>query len=290
MKKILILMSFIVCLLSCQNKSRSEAERILNDWIGKEIKFPDNLNFSIQGQSSSKFAINKSEYKIIMYVDSMGCTSCKLHLSEWKDYINYMDSIYSNNVQFLFYFFPKSGRDIYLTLRTERFTYPVCIDTLDVLNKMNHFPKDMQFQTLLLDKNNKVLAIGNPIINPSIKQLYQTIISGRKDQTLSYNQPMTTVLLSSLQIEMGNFSWEEEQIKEIIIVNSGNERLVINEVITSCGCTKVDFSKKPILPNDSIIMKVKYKAEHPEHFNKTVTVYCNAENSPLEVMIIGNAQ
>ena len=163
-------------LLSCQNRDKAQARKILNEWIDKEIFFPENLNFSIQGsERASNFAIRDSEYKIVAYVDSMGCTSCKLHLSEWDNYINNIDSLYPNKVQFLFFFFPKNGRDIYLTLRVERFIYPICIDTLDVLNRINHFPSDIQYQTFLLDKNNKVMAIGNPIHNIGILSLVNKV-------------------------------------------------------------------------------------------------------------------
>ena len=75
-----------------------------------------------------------------------------------------------------------------------------------------------------------------------------------------------------------------------MISNVGKLPLVINDVITSCGCTKVDYIKKPILPGDNIILKIKYKAEQPEHFNKTITVYCNAESAPFKLNISGNAK
>ena len=35
---------------------------------------------------------------------------------------------------------------------------------------------------------------------------------------------------------------------------------------------------------------VSYKADHPEHFNKTITVYCNAESSPILLRIAGDAE
>ena len=107
MKHLLFVVSLLICLFSCQNRNKKQVEKILNDWIGKEIVFPENLNFSIQGMDEIDFSISDSEYKVMVYVDSMGCTSCKLHLSEWERYINYVDSIYSNMVQFLFFFLIK---------------------------------------------------------------------------------------------------------------------------------------------------------------------------------------
>ena len=38
----------------------------------------------------------------------------------------------------------------------------------------------MNFQTFLLDRNNRVIAIGNPIYNPKVKELYLKIIKGEK--------------------------------------------------------------------------------------------------------------
>lgn len=290
MKCFLYIALLFFCLLSCQNKNRKRAEGILNDWIDKEIVFPENLKFSIQGKVVSDFSIHDSEYKIVVYVDSMGCTSCKLQLSEWKYYINSMDSIQPNKVQFLFFFFPKNGRDIYLTLRTEKFKYPICIDTLDILNRLNHFPFDMQFQTFLLDKNNKVMAIGNPIQNPNIKKLYQNIISGESPTLPTKKELQTNVTLDRSSIDLGTFNWGQEQLVEFTLANTGDELLVIDDISTSCGCTTVEYSKEPVQIGKNLTLKVKYKADHPEHFNKTITVYCNTKDSPLQLKISGNAK
>ncbi|WP_425286658.1 DUF1573 domain-containing protein [Bacteroides maternus] len=50
------------------------------------------------------------------------------------------------------------------------------------------------------------------------------------------------------------------------------------------------YFKKPVRPNDSLELCVTYKAEHPEHFDKTITVYCNTAFSPIVLRIIGTAQ
>jgi len=66
--------------------------------------------------------------------------------------------------------------------------------------------------------------------------------------------------------------------------------LVVNNIITSCGCITVEYVKKPVQPDESLSIKVKYKADRPEYFNKTVMVYCNAESAPIELKIRGNAK
>lgn len=57
-------------------------------------------------------------------------------------------------------------------LRENRFEYPVVIDTRGNLNRLNRFPTDTRFQTFLLDKENRVLIIGNPVYKEAIRDIY----------------------------------------------------------------------------------------------------------------------
>ena len=50
------------------------------------------------------------------------------------------------------------------------------------------------------------------------------------------------------------------------------------------------YKKVYLKPGKEIDLEVVYKAEHPEHFDKTITVYCNAETSPLVLKISGDAK
>ena len=95
---------------------------------------------------------------------------------------------------------------------------------------------------------------------------------------------------SNISVSLGRFDWQEEQKATFILKNVGDKPLVIQDVATSCGCTTVAYSKEPALPGKEIALEVVYKSEHPEHFDKTITVYCNTENSPLVLKISGDAK
>ena len=84
--------------------------------------------------------------------------------------------------------------------------------------------------------------------------------------------------------------WTIREIADCLHENPGNNLLVIYDVITSCGCTKVNYSKEGIRPGDKAELTVIYEAEKAEHFSKTVTIYCNADNSPLRLKVTGNAE
>lgn len=285
---------FFLLLCSCGNREKKELLAVMEHWQNKEILFPENPVFTVQGRDTVDFPIGGT-YKILCFVDSLGCTSCRLQLPKWKEFmvtvdsVSAVDSLNSTPVQFLFFFVPKKKMDVYYNLRTSKFTYPVCIDEKDSLNRLNHFSSDERFQTFLLDKDNKVLAMGNPVHNPRIKDLYLEIITGKKVPASSA-MPQTSLALNKTSLDMGTFDWQQEQMEEVVLTNSGKYPLVIADVVTSCGCISVEYGKEPLQPGKSMTMTVKYKADHPEHFNKTITVYCNAEGAPIRLKVSGNAE
>ena len=177
--------------------------------------------------------------------------------------------------------------ELRLLTRRYAFKYPVCSDEKDELNSLNHFPSDMTFQTFLIDKNNKVVAMGNPIHAPRVKELYLDIVMGNK--TAESKGLNTQVKLDRSTVDYGTFPYTEKQERNFVLTNMGNQLLVIQDVVTSCGCTKVEYNKEPVRPGGTLELKVVYEAEQAEHFNKTIMVYCNTDSSPLRLTVKGNA-
>lgn len=274
---------------ACNGSDKNNIAELLTRWDGKQINYPGNVKFSVYTDSDSCHTILGRDYTILTYVDSIGCTSCKLQLPKWKLLIRELDSITNGNVEVLFFMHPKDRKEIDFILKRDNFNYPVCIDELDSLNKLNRFPADMRFQTFLLDKNNKVLAIGNPVHNPKVKELFMKIILGDKALAVEDEIKTTAVMESSL-IGLGDFDWKEEQQATFKIKNTGSQPLVILDVTTSCGCIFAKFPNEPVAQGSEAEITVIYKADKPEHFNKTVSVYCNAESSPFVVKVTGTAK
>lgn len=288
MKKYIVLL-WGVFLIACSNSREQHAIALLQEWKDKEVRFPNHPIFTIQGRDTVNFQI-EHKCKIVTYIDSIGCTSCKLRFSEWEKIMCTVDSLRPDSVQFLFFFCPKRGTEIYQSLLVDRFKYPVCIDEEDSLNKLNHFPTDMAFQTFLLDKDNKVIAIGNPVHSSKIKDLYMKILMGEDGTAVNEgNHLLTEVSIDNTSLSLGHFDWRKEQKVIFTLKNTGNKPLVIQDVTTSCGCTTVAYSKEPVRPDRETIIEVSYKAEGPGYFNKTITVHCNAKVSPLIFKISGNA-
>ena len=286
--KYLTLIMCVWVLASCQESREEAMVRLVSEWNGKEIKFPSRSVFTIQGKDTVDFEFDNADYKVVTYIDSVGCTSCKLQLPRWKELVTEVDSLTNGRVPFLFYFHPKDMKELRYLTRRDDFKHPVSFDENDEFNSLNHFPVDMTFQTFLLDKANTVVAIGNPVHNPRIKELYLEIITGKSEA--KPKQVVTTVSVDQAEKDFGKFPYSQKQEYTFLLTNTGNSVLVVQDVITSCGCTKAEYRKEPVRPGGTLEVKVVYEADAAGYFDKVVTIYCNAENSPISLRIKGFAQ
>lgn len=286
MKKILFFMFFLSACIGQGNKKNA---RLVKDWNGRTILFPNNLVFSSMGKDTLNLLSSERDYTIVSYVDLNGCVNCKLRLDVWKDFLEKKDSIFGKNVLLVLVLHPRTKKEMVDLLKQHQFKYPICIDLNDRFNKLNNLVDDSNFHTFLLDRNDKIIAIGNLIHNPKVKELYFSLIKGEA------NRSNSEIMLTSLKIEtpfinLGNFRWQGAQRAVFFLENVGSTPLVIHGVNASCGCISTSYSKKPTLPGERIRFEVTYKGSKPEHFNKTITLYCNALSSPVSLKIMGNAR
>jgi len=75
---------------------------------------------------------------------------------------------------------------------------------------------------------------------------------------------------------------------EFVFTNKGKTPLLLSNVGASCGCTVPEWPKDPILPGKTGVIKVTYNTAIIGVFNKSVTVYSNAANNPVGLIIKGN--
>jgi len=272
-----------------ENNQKNEITKIVQEWKDKEIIFPTNLIFTKHGRDTMDYEIPLSTYKILMYVDSVGCTSCKLQLHKWKEFIDEVDSLTSGTVPVLFFFHPKDLREISYLLRRDGIDIPVCIDTNDYLNAANNFPSLQEFQTFLLNDKNQVLYIGNPVQNVRIKEMYLKEISNNTYHTSSAQSSRNTqITTEKTEFDLGTIQKGNAKTVTVSIKNTGEFPFVIFDTRASCGCTHIAYEKKPVVPDSTTEISITYNADDSGHFNKTVSVYGNMDNSPLIIRLKGN--
>lgn len=167
----------ITCVSSSCNQKEYKAMKIIHYWKGKEIIIPDSIKFKKHGIYPIDLYRQESDCKILVYVDSIGCTSCKMKLEEWNKMISHFDSISNYKVEYLFVIHNKNPKELSYVLINDNFEIPVFVDTNDILNKINKFPQDILYQTFLLNSKNEVLFVGNPVYNDAVKELYDDFLT-----------------------------------------------------------------------------------------------------------------
>lgn len=239
--KLFIFLLFILNLSSCrENNQKKEITEIIKSWQGKEIIFPEGLIFTKYGKDTVKYNIPVSDYKIIMYVDSVGCTECKLQLHKWKEFITEVDSLTNGAVPILFFFYPKDLREISFLLRRDSINIPVCIDKQNRMNRINHFPSHQMYQCFLVDKENKVICIGNPIHNRKIRDIYLSTISSGKYNPSVQPSGITRIEADKTEFDLGSLKEGDSRKICVTIRNIGKLPLIIHDARTSCGCVHID--------------------------------------------------
>lgn len=98
------------------------------------------------------------------------------------------------------------------------------------------------------------------------------------------------ISFKSLTHNFGNIKEEDGPVTyDFHFRNTGNEPLVLQRVVSSCGCTTPTWSKEPVPPGGDGFIRVVYNPRNrPNQFHKSVTVYTNAQRSPVVLRISGN--
>ena len=290
MKHISILIISLLSFLSaCQDKNKQEITQIIKEWQGKEIVFPEKPTFTQFGNDTVPYQIPESEYKIVLYVDSVGCTSCILQLHKWKELIEEVDSLSGGTVPVLFFFHPKDKREISYLLKRDDITIPVCIDKEDRFNTMNNFPNNQSFQCFLLDKDNKVILIGNPVHNTRIKDMYLSEIAIGVEKATPLSQK-TTVQIEQTEFDLGTMKQGEAAVVRAEILNTGDAPFKIHNLEVSCECTTVEYNQGVVSPNKALALEITQIAEDMGEFFRVVYIYANTEQSPLTIMLEGEVK
>ncbi len=87
----------------------------------------------------------------------------------------------------------------------------------------------------------------------------------------------------------GTFTDEAPVSHTFTFTNTGDEPLIIHQIVTSCGCTAADYTKEPVQPGEKGKVTVTYdgKGRNVGKMSKTITVRSNASTPKVLLFIEG---
>lgn len=183
--RIVLLMLLVcgLCNIGCERKSN-----IKNDVVrleSRSIEIPTEYMMCIEGTSDS-FFVKSDALKWIVYLDSANCSSCSLRsLYIWHNFLDKIEK-YREDIGVFFIVHPSVTEDVgslYLTAKGLHFPVPIYLDTLNCFIKDNpHIPSNPLMHTFLLDENNRVILVGNPMQRPRIEDLFWSMVKKVLDE------------------------------------------------------------------------------------------------------------
>jgi len=91
------------------------------------------------------------------------------------------------------------------------------------------------------------------------------------------------------QHEFGDVKQGEKVSHSFTFKNTGNEPLVLNNVLATCGCTVTEWPKDPVQPGKSAEIEVKFNtAGRLGKQNKVITIISNAISPQTRIKIMAN--
>ena len=166
--------SFIILLVvvfSCNNKSK-QIENDLSHLIGKKVELIDTLNYySLNSGMYREDSL--SDLKIVSYING-SCSGCLYSLSNWDEL---MEAEKFRNVSFRLYVKTTNLKQLDYILREIKFHNSIVLDFKNQFFELNKLREEIIYQTFLINKENKILLVGNPILSERIRKLYSETIS-----------------------------------------------------------------------------------------------------------------
>ncbi|MET0636826.1 MAG: DUF1573 domain-containing protein [Chitinophagaceae bacterium] len=84
--------------------------------------------------------------------------------------------------------------------------------------------------------------------------------------------PVEILLVKQTEHDFGKIPQGKPVFHNFEIVNTGNEPLTLQNVQATCGCTTPEWSREPIAPGATSVIKVGYNAAAEGAFDKPITI------------------
>ncbi len=275
----IIFLVFLVLTTSCSSGIEKE-RRILVSLLGQEITLPDSLVYYI-GDTPIDYTMDNADFKIVTYIDSKGCTACRMRLQEWDRYINSVMTSDDVDVAFLMILNTKEPDETRRVLAKYQFNHPVAIDYDDAFFTANTLPSENAYHTLLLDTDNKVVAVGNPVINPKVREVYDRIIKG-EDACEKSNFCLVPVEA------IGALNPGDTIVKRFAVLNTSEAPLTIQETVPSCSCLTAVVSSSAIAPGSTEFVTVTLVGDSVDGpFKRHIDIFYKEKEDPERITLHG---
>ena len=180
MKKIFLVYSGLLVIIFLNGcNQRKGMLNTLKQFTGTEIVIPEQFSPKRYNNTQPDTTLLQRSVKMIVYLNQQGCEGCKLR-GLWPLEIFITECYPFDAFGVVIILHPSSIEMSNHMLEQMFYGQTVFYDLDGSFERLNlHLPKDSRFHTFLLDENNKVILVGNPVGNAKLRNLYLTEIRKR---------------------------------------------------------------------------------------------------------------
>lgn len=131
----------------------------------------------------------KAKMKLVHYIDSATCSTCYLQKAATNEFLHSMERLSKKEFYNVFIINPdkKTRTRIEDDFKEKQIPSTVFLDSANIFMELNpNIPSESMFHTFLLDENNKVILVGNPMVNQQVEDMMLAVMEkklGKKFDT-----------------------------------------------------------------------------------------------------------
>lgn len=267
-------------LLACAT-GKSDYEKLISEWLGKEIIFPEEMTDVITGDTID---LSEADFTIVTFIDSTGCTGCQMKLPLWTEFIHSLEAL-DASFNVIMIVSSNDVDEIRGTISNSSYEYPVYFDRSNQFEIENDIPHNIPFPSFLIDKSHRIIAMGNPVLQGGISSYYKSIISGERLLSLSRD---AVIKIDDNIINLGNLNKSEIKTEKFTITNESDDTVYIRDVISSCDCTNANVSSKIIMPRSNVHGEIIFSGDSVSgECNNVVHIFYDNFKYPSIIHIFG---
>ncbi len=259
-----LMLLFLAIVPSCKKSARDVYAEAVEEWIGKEILFPDSM-MTVTGEM---IAPPTADFTIVSYYDSTGCTGCRMKLPFWNEFMNRVDSVRGgNSVDLVMVAATDNLKELKHLVRLNSFSGNMEYDPDDSFNRLNGFPDLAELQTFLIDRDHRIIAMGNPVINGGVERLYISKIGNDDTDGQDIYQEAKVY-----EFDFGRIAPGDKVSHVFKLHNESPDTLKVRDIITSCECTSGTISTRIIPPGSGYELTAEFQDTVQGEFFRTISI------------------
>lgn len=185
MKRLFQTTLFIVVVLSVFTscvREKTIVRKTMENFLESNVVLTDDLYVVDDRVYANADLSNLCNLKLIVYVDSLSCSSCRIaHFIDLLPLYEMAES--DGRFSIVAIFSPRVSEipDVERQLMLLDFPYPIYVDVSGEFARQNQIPKDSRFHYFLSDDNGQILFVGNPIANEQLKSVFSSTLHNIKN-------------------------------------------------------------------------------------------------------------